>query len=623
MGKIYDRRHHPLIAVHRRWAFYAMQQLALHDLSLSPNLFEKDFKFVIAIGDIGSKLVSVAEYFDKNIRPVTANISIVADAPSEFTPVLVEATVQDDMWSVYSPLSVSDLNQMLALIAKDVPKGGIDFVHDTCRWQFQHFGIDDTGRRAVREACAVLGIDEEIDFIEVKPSLPTPGADEAARRFADGLAIGTRHSVPATNHVFRRLVERDEDTWRSFVKERMKRGAGIRKPSMALRGFECLYDTRDDGPIQLAELLTLYDVVNVVPGPDKTWLERHKLTLADLEVMTALRRVRLVLPESILRYPDDVIQAAISNTSESLVLSRDLATRVLLNGEKKDPLLYGPFTTDERTSLLRRLHEAAPDDAFKTLLSTYCSSFIQHGLEYAVRGANAGYSIGIGAFLGEVMYRLRGIDARIEMSVTGAAMEWSMGLGAAYVPRHMHGFDETHNASIIASHVSRSRFVPTKPLTNRMHTVVDGLLAMTGVPPVEVAKNFSSSTVSSFRQVAMKLLNGPSSVDELSETVRKLNEDVRAFERRKDMLTKWRVDTAMVGLATKLVMDPLDVQFGPWTSYFTSLIAGYLYDTLKNSKAFDTLGGISREVVDIFVGLAFSPSNDAVIMSRARASLKR
>lgn len=623
MAKIYDGRAHPLIAVHRRWAFYAMQKLALHDLTLSPSLFEKDFKFVISIGDIGSRFASVAEYFDEHIRPVTADISIVADAPSEFTPVLVKATVQDDMWSVYSPLTVSHLNQMLALIAKDVPKGGIDFVHDTCRWQFQHFGIDDAGRQAVREACAVLGIDEEIDFLEVKASLPSPGADEAARRFADSLAIGTRHSVSATNRSFRRLVERDEDSWRLFVKERTKRGAGIRKPSVGSQGFECLYDTRDDGPIQLAELLTLYDVVNVVPGPDKNWLERHGLTLADLEVMTALRRVRLVLPESILRYPEDVIQAAISNESDSLVLSRELAARVLLNGEKKDPLLYGPFTTEERTDLLRRLHEATPDDAFKTLLSTYCSSFVQHGLEYALRGANAGYRIGIGAFLGEVMYRLRGIDARIEMSVTGAAIEWSMGLGAAYVPRRIGGFDETRNASIIASHVSRSRFVPKEPLTNRMHTVVDGLLAMTGVPPVEVAQNFSSSSVSRFRQVAMKLLYEPSSVDELSEMVKKLNEDVRAFERRKDRLTKWRVDTAMVGLATKLAMDSLDSQFGPWTSYFTSLGAGYLYDTLKNSKAFDSLGGISREVADTFVGLILSPSNDAVIMSRTRANLER
>jgi len=198
-----------------------------------------------------------------------------------------------------------------------------------------------------------------------------------------------------------------------------------------------------------------------------------------------------------------------------------------------------------------------------------------------------------------------------------------MGLGAAYVPRQMKGFDETHNASIIASHVSRSRFVPKEPLANRMHTVVDGLLAITDVLPLEVAKNFTSSTVSRFRQVAMGLVSGPSNVDELGDMVKKLNEEVRAFERRRKFLIKWKADAAAVGLATKLVMDPLDAKFGPWTSYFTSLIAGYLYNALKHSKAFEAVNEISREVVDTFVGLALSPSNDAVIMSRARESLER
>ena len=623
MKTVYNDKPHPLIAVHRRWAFYALQQLALHDLSLNLTLFERGQKFVIVVGDVGPRLATVSAHFDQNIRPATADISLVESAPPDYIPVSVVATVQEDMWSTYSPLSVSHLNQMLALIADGVPKGGIDYIHDTRRWQFRHFGIDETGRQAVREACAVVGIDDDIEFLEVTPSPPVPDAEVAARRFADNFAIGTRHLIPATNDGLRRLVERDEDMWRDFVAKRGERVSRIEESGSASQGFECLYDTRDDGPIKLAELLTLYDVVNVVPGQDMTWLERHRLTLSELEAMAALGRIRLVFPDAILRYPEGVVQAAISSSSQNVVLSRELAMRVLKNGEKKDPLLYGPFTTEERTALLRQLHQGAPDDAFRGLLQTYSSSFVQHGLEYAVRGANAGYRIGIGAFLGEVLYRLRGIDARIEMSVVGATMEWSMGLGAAYVPRQMKGFDETHNASIIASHVSRSRFVPKDPLANRMHTVVDGLLAITDVPPIEVAKSFSSSTVSRFRQVAMGLVSGPSNVDELGDMVKNLNDEVRAFERRRKFLIKWKADAAAVGLATKLVMDPLDAKFGPWTSYFTSLVAGYLYNALKHSRAFEAASGISREVVDTFIGLALSPSNDAVIMSRTREKLER
>ncbi len=621
MNQYSDDHPHSLLAVHRRWAFYALQRLALHDLSLNPILFENGFKFLIVVGDVGPRLTSIEAHFHEKIQPVTADISIAASAPPGFAPVVTTATLRDDMWSTYVPLSVSNLNQMLALIDKSVPKGGIDYINDTDRWQFQHFGIDDIGRQAVRDASAVLGIVDEIDFLEV--TAPEPDAERLEKRFADNFAIETRHVFPATSSDLRRLVERDEDTWRSFVAGRGERTTKIDEPKLAPIRFECLYDTRDDGPIQLAELLTLYDVVNIVPGQDTTWLQRHQLSLADLEVMAAMGRIKLVLPNTIRQYPEELIQAAISHSDENVVLSRDLATRVIQNGEKKDPLLYGPFTTDERTSLLRHLHQGAPDDAFKKLLSAYSSSFVQHGFEYAVRGANAGYRIGIGAFLGEVLYQLQGIDARVEMSVLGAAMEWSMGLGAAYVPRQMGGFDETHNASIIASHVSRSRFVPAEPLANRMHTVVSGLLAVTDVPPLEVAKSFTSNTISRFRHVAMGLVSGPSNVDELSGLVKKLNDDVRAFERRRERLSKWSIDTALVGLAGKLLMDPLDAKIGPWTSYFSSLIAGYLYNALKNSKAFEVVGGMSREVIDLFIGLALAPSNDSVIMSRTQNILKR
>lgn len=612
---------HPLISVHRRWAVYALQQLALYDLSLKPTLFEKGFKFLIAIGDVGARFADIAAHFDHNIRPATADISIVERAIPEFSPVQVASTVQDDMWSAYSPLSVSHTNQMLALISGQVPKGGIDYVHETRRWQFRHFGIDDTGRHAVQEACAALGIHDEIEFVELMP--PTSQEQQVPRVADDIFTIGTRHAVSSTNHIIRRLVEYDEDTWRTFVATRGDKSVQSESIQSTQQRFACLYDTRDESPVQLAELLTLYDVVNIVPGEDLTWMSRHRLTMPDLEMMAASGRVRLVLPASLSRYPDSVILAATAQSPDGVVLSRNLAMKVVQNGEKKDPLLYGPFTTGERTAFLHLLHQSATQEEFKVFLSTYSSSLTQHGLEYAVRGANAAYRIGFGAFLGEVLYRLRGVDARLEMSVVGAAIEWAMGLGAAYVPRQMGRFDETHNASIIASHVSRSPHIPREPLANRMHTVVEGLLAVTDVPPIEVAKNFSSSTVSRFRQVALGLVSGPASADELRSMVVKLNDEVRAFERRRKFLIKWQADAVVISLATKLAADALDAKFGSWTSWFASVGAAYLFSAVKNSRAFVATSELSQELVDTFLGLTLAPSNDAVIMWRARENLER
>lgn len=103
----------------------------------------------------------------------------------------------------------------------------------------------------------------------------------------------------------------------------------------------------------------------------------------------------------------------------------------------------------------------------------------------------------------------------------------------------------------------------------------------------------------------------------------KLNEEVRAFESRRKFLAKWKADAIAISLATKLATDTLDAEFGPWTSWFASVGAGYLYSMMKNTKAFATASEVSQELIDTFVGLAMAPSNDAVVMWRARERLKR
>lgn len=624
MESISTDEKHPLTTVHRRWAIYALQQLALHDLSLKPSLFENGPRFLIAIGDVGARLNDIAAHFDNNIRPVTANISVVESAPAGFNPVEVATTLQEDMWSSYNPLSVSHMNQMLALISDQVPKGGIDYSHETNRWQFKHFGIDDASRQAVQRACTTLGITSDIEFVESE--LPTSSVQTQhvshSHVAGDALEIGTRYLVSSVNPKLRRLVECDEDTWRTFVGTR---GTSVQdeRSLFTPRRFACLYDARDESPVQLAELLTMYDVVHVLPTDDLAWLQRHRLSLSDLSTMTALGRVKLVLPMTVKRYPESLVLAATEQSDDGVVLSRNLATKVVKNGERKDPLMYGPFTTEQRTAVLRQLHQNATQDVMKLLVSTYASSHAQHGLAYAIRGANAAYGIGFGAFLGQVLYHLQGVDARLEMMTTGASMEWAMGLGAAYVPRQLGKFDETHNASLIASYISRSRQIPRKPLGNRMHTVVNELLALTDVPPIEIAKNFRSNTVSQFRQVAMGLISSSASTDELRDAVAKINSEVRAFEHRRQFLIKWKVDAILVSGATKLMMDPLDAQFGSWTSWFASVAANFLYNMLKDNRTVLATSEVSREILDTFLGLTLAPSHDAVIMRRARMRLQK
>jgi hypothetical protein len=73
-----------------------------------------------------------------------------------------------------------------------------------------------------------------------------------------------------------------------------------------------------------------------------------------------------------------------------------------------------------------------------------------------------------------------------------------------------------------------------------MHVVVDGLLAVSDVPPIEVARNFRSLPALRFRNLATKLMSATPSTAELEKAVEEINADVVAFEHRAKRLAKWK-----------------------------------------------------------------------------------
>jgi hypothetical protein len=194
----------------------------------------------------------------------------------------------------------------------------------------------------------------------------------------------------------------------------------------------------------------------------------------------------------------------------------------------------------------------------------------------------------------------------------GAAIEWALGLGASYIPRDFAGYDETHHSHLIASYLGRTRFLPTDPVANRMHIVTEGLLALSGVPPLEVARNFQGLPASRFRGVARNLMRATSSAAELEETVEKMNADVKAFERRADRLASWR----MGSLFPHIVAGVIDHAVG----LFASVGAVWIYEHLEH-RVPKALQGELKDIRAMLMGLATASSLDTVIVSRSRKAI--
>jgi hypothetical protein len=379
------------------------------------------------------------------------------------------------------------------------------------------------------------------------------------------------------------------------------------------------YDAEHCGQSRLSELLTIYDRIDLMPERSGlAWAEKHQISVPDLQELVRLKRVRLVLPYSLADYPSMLIEAIAEVDRDSLVLSRALAAKTITRGQAKEPFLHAPLTSAQRAAVLYILSQSVKDDKVCALASAYGRLFSgQHDM-FMMRGALASLGFSAGAYLGDVFFNLGKKDARIELMTCGAGVEWALGLGVSYIPRDFEGYDETWNSHIIASYLSRTKARPVDPVANRMHIISDGLLAVSGVPPLEVARNFHSLPASRFRNLARRLMEATPDATELQGAVEQINADVKAFERRTDRLARWNLGLVLTeGIATVAHHE---------AGFWASVAAVWLYEKLKDSEALKRMvpETVRNELADasaMLTGLATASSLDAVIVSRSRKAI--
>lgn len=610
-----------LLDTHRGWAKWSALRLQLRFLTVSVDLYERGYEFLIVVQKSPMPFEELSLEFDNSIRPATANIKLTRSVPAGFSRIEMATHIPEERWLVNEPLPTGWINRLLELAIPQMPRGGIDFLHEQRRYVFRHFGITDEEKDKVKLACVKLGIPLPIDFRLEHPAPALEAPATSYRSPGEALEIHTFRSLSSNDSRLRALVEHDEEEWRQFAS-----GVGsdhLSSDSGPSTEFQCLFDVRDESNVQLSELLTLYDVINVIPSDNMDWMQRHQLTIDDAQQLVSMGRLRLVLPNRVEQYPSGLLSAIASVDRSALTLSRTLAISVVKNGARKDPLLYGPFSTQERLLILNALHENAPDESSRSMFASYGTLLEQQHRTFVMRGANACYGVGIGAHLGELLYKIKGVDARVEFSTMGASIEWAMGLGASYIPRQFGDFDETHNASIFASFVNRTKIVPKQPFGERTHTVVTGLLGLSALRPIDVAKNLHTQSLSRFRQVASGLISGADSTESLPLIVSKVNEDIKSFERRRNRVAPFCINAALLGLATKPINDLLDTKSYGWGSTFASYIAAIVAYQLAKSSTASSFKKISQGILDTVIGLALAPSHDAIVTWRVREELRK
>jgi hypothetical protein len=605
-----------LLAVHQQWAIFAMRRLRLARPGLALTLYRIGWEFTLHVANCSEPdFLPLAEYFDQAVRPVTCNIRLSQHQPT--IGVLIKDTndYEAELWLNGQPLSAGELNCLLSLADSTLPEGGVDFEHDRNTWVFRSFSsLTDGERTRIQRAAARVGIVGPVDVIEAS-SLAFDSSSRVSNSDKQGdlTLITSRYArLKAASNILRDLVQQDEDEWRVFLSRRAKQEIIYPDPDVSSQ-FACLYDVEHCGDSRLSELLTIYDRVDIMPERQgMEWSSKHQIPLPDLQELVRLKRVRIILPYSAESYPPRLLEAVAEVDHSSVVLSRALAAKTITQGQTKEPLLYAPLTSDQRAAVLSAMAQAAIDEKLRDLLSSYGRLFSGQHSMFMMRGALASLGFGVGAYLGDVFLKMGNKDARIEFMTCGAGIEWALGLGASYIPRDYGGYDETWNSQIIASYLGRTRLRQSDPIANRMHIVLDGLLAVSGVPPLEVAKNFNPLPVSRFRNVARRLMGSSPTTSELQDAVSLINADVKSFEHRANRLASWKIHSVLEKSGIALIGK----EFG-WQA---SVAAWWLSEMLKEKLPKKVQGEIG-DAIAMLTGLATGSSLDTVIVSRSRKAI--
>lgn len=603
-----------LQALHKQWAIWATRKLRLIHPELALKLYGTDWNYVIHVASCEvSEFPELAKYFDNNVCPMTCNVRLSQDIPLDFLPIEEIVNYEAELWLNGAPLSVRELNDILFLAEQALPNGGIDFNNNRNVWEFRSLdALTNEEKDIVKRAAKRVGIIGTIHFVDGRPqssrSVPTP----IAKKQGD-LNLITSRQLASTPDAVRDLVHQDEDEWREFLSHRAKQE--IMEPDLAATSsFACLYDVEHCGDSRLSELLTIYDRVDIMPQRNSlNWFSKHQVPLADLQELVRLKRVRVILPNSATDYPPTLLEAVAEVDRSSIVLSRALAAKTITQGQMKEPLLYAPLTSPQRAEILSVMSNFIADEN-RGLLDCYGHLFsMQHDV-FMMRGALASLGFGVGAYLGEVFLKLGNKDARIELMTCGAGIEWALGLGSTYIPRDFGGYDETWNSHIIASYLGRTQLRPSDPVANRMHIVSDGLLAVSGIPPLEVARNLNSLKASRFRKLARHLMASNQNAFELQEAVDQINSDVNQFESRAERLASWKISIPLSTLGVGYVEHS-------WPIY-ASAGAAWLCGILKD-KLPEKVRGELADVGAMLTSVATASSLDAAIVSRSRKAITK
>jgi hypothetical protein len=413
-------------------------------------------------------------------------------------------------------------------------------------------------------------------------------------------------------------TERDETFWQDnrdrILTDMRLTPRALLPPSLTVSASRCLVNAAVFPPGNIRTYLTLYRELILV-APKEPYYQEILQSLAasedDLVWLALIGRLTVVFPDSIETYPTSLVNKLASDAPASILLSRRLAGATVADIRRRFPLCFPGLGSEDRRRVLEDIERCIPQvggvarDFAISLRDHLSRTWAGSGNLLHRQGAMAVSRLGAAPIIADLITRVKGVDAWVELTQAASSVEWAAALGATVFPCVTKDYSEQNASEAMASIYSGLQdSTPVETNFGNVDYVLRNILTVHNDAPLrDVIEAMDGDAIDRLRKITLGLAESNLDPEFLAAAVESFNLRVRQFERKDDRLGALDL-LAPVGMFVAWATDHPLLEIGAWAfKYMLNNPGGRVWDDLR--------------------GLASWTRGDAVFVSRLKRAFPR
>ena len=601
-------------------------------------LFEKNRKYYIVCPNINVETKAmdgenIYEWFRDN-REIGCPIELVTKCPEKSVKI-DERTIDELVEGNNNPKNLRDLfSSILMLLPKKFPK--INLL---------------SGNNRIIQVCVERELTKEevepLKDVLLKTKIPVvydvvvdnEKANEIKSFRYETMVGGDIDIIPSKLIPFKvsnslmQLIEKDEQFWSdnriSLFNGKINNTTGIMPDSWDKLESRCFLDASVFPQTNIRNYLSIYKktIIALPLAESKNEiLSSLKINENELVELAKMDRISFVLPQSIDRYPIDLLERIAYEIPESIILSRRLSALSIIDARHRFPFLYPTFGIKERAEILRILYNSIAKlsaDKMKVMESVIMElARIWNCTEDMInsRGAMGTTFLGISSITAAILESTLGLDRYLEFYGASSLIEYAAPFSANVSPNIINEkYSDECYLQILADMYSGLNRENISLIDNKSRITLDGILSIdSNLPVIEFAKSFGSGDIERLRKLIFDITNNNLQYEDVDDIIRKFNEDVKNYESRNEKLAKWEISEFLKGIFTTAgtIIAIKKPEYG--IPIACTPLAFWLIDALNKRRSDNQYVG---QVIDTMMALISDSKPSAVMVARMKKDL--